>query len=337
MQMRLHPARNPFFEHAEMKMFLARSGERVLGRIAAIIDHRHEDYHGDGAGFFGFFESVNDTSVAGALLDRAAAWLFRRGKKILRGPVNPSLNDETGLLVQGFDRPPMVFMTYNPPSYQALIEDQGLKKIRDLYAYKITSMTTPPERLVRFAEKVKKSERITIRSLDFRDVKGEADRIREVYNQAWINNWGFVPLTEAEIKSHAELFKLPVVKKKLAPLVLFAEVDGEPIGFSLTVPNFNEVFQRMKGRLLPLGIFRFFLGVKGIKTARVYALGVKSSYRMSGVGPVFYIETLARGRQMGYEWGEMSWILEDNEAMNKAIRFMGGELYKIYRIYEKRL
>ncbi|MCX5866650.1 MAG: N-acetyltransferase [Proteobacteria bacterium] len=337
LKIRLNPKRNPFFEHAEVQLFLARAGKKILGRVAAIVDHRHEQFHRDGAGLFGFFESVNDPAVAGALLEKAGIWLFRRGKKTIRGPVNPSLNDEAGLLVDGFDSPPMVFMTYNPAYYASLLEGLGFKKIRDLYAYRLSTLAEPPEQIVKFAEEVKHSEKITIRHFNIRDVKGEGGRIMEVYNSAWLKNWGFVPLTPAELSNHTGYFQLPAVRKKVAPWILFAEVEGRPVGFSLTVPNFNEVFRRMNGRLLPFGIFHFLAGIRKIKSARVYALGVIPEYRKSGIASLFYLETLMTGKRLGFEWGEMSWILDSNEQMNRAIRLMGGEVYKTYRIYEKAL
>lgn len=334
---RLNPKKNPFFQHAEMQLYLAQCRGEVVGRIAAIIDHRHEQYHQDGAGFFGFFETVNDRSVAEALINRAAGWLFRRGKKSIRGPANPSLNDEAGLLVKGFELPPMIFMTYNPPYYVSLIEGMGFRNVQDLYAYKISAMAEAPEKLVQHAEKIKASNRITIRNLNLKDIRGEAEKIMEVYNQAWIDNWGFVPLTDAELENHIELFRIPFVRRKLAPFVFFAEVEGNPIAFALTLPNFNELFRKINGRLFPFGIFWFILGLNRIETARVYALGVKPQYRMTGIAPLFYVEILHTGRRLGYRWGEMSWIVESNRPMNKAIRVMGGELYKTYRMYEKDL
>lgn len=329
----LDTRKNPFYQHAEIALFLAYKDESPVGRIAAITNENHNKFQNDNAGFWGFFECINDQQVADALFNAAAGWLKARGKDNMLGPMNPSTNDEAGLLIDGFDTPPYMMMTHNPAYYQSLVENFGQTKAKDLYAWFSTTdnaLKNTTEKVQRVASKILKKYNISIRNLRIKDLDEEIKIIKDVYNNAWSRNWGFVPFTDDEINALAADLK-PIADEEL---LLIAEKDGLPIAFSLTLPNINEVLQGIpSGRLLPTGIFKLLFGLKKIRTVRVIVLGVKLEYQFTGLGSVFYIETIKRAKKRGYTGGEMSWILEDNHAMNKAIESFGSSLYKTYRVY----
>jgi GNAT superfamily N-acetyltransferase len=328
-----HPRKNPFYDHAEVQLFLADRGDRPVGRIAAVVNHVHNEFHDEQTGFFGFFECVNDQEVAGKLLDAARDWLRERGMKILRGPANFSSNDEWGLLVQGFDMSPVLMMPYNPPYYPELLECYGLAKVKDLYAYRMLIEEGLPDRLRRMAAKIEQKEGLTIRPIDMKNFDDELKRIKAIYNNAWSKNWGFVPMTEAEFDHLAKQLKPLVVPE----LVLFAEVDGQPAGFSLTLPDYNQALIHLNGRLFPFGILKLLWHSRRIDHPRILVMGVVHEYQRRGIDAVFYIRTWDEGKKRGYTWGEMSWILEDNEMMKRAMEMMGGRIYKTYRIYEMKI
>lgn len=326
----LHPKRNPFFQHAQMTRLIARRNGTPVGRICAIDDRAHQEYWQEPMGFFGFFECENDPETARALVDAAADWLKPRGIEAMRGPVNPSTNESLALLIEGFDSPPMIMMTYNPPYYAELLESAGLAKVKDLFAYKITKESLS-ERLLRVGDKLAERVQVTIRPINRKDLKNEIERIRTIYNQAWSKNWGFVPMTEAEFDHMAN-----DLKKILDPELAYIAEDGDrPVGFSLALPDLNYALKHVNGRLFPFGIFKLLYYAKKIKSARVITLGIVEEYRNRGIDVLLYLESFRRGVARGYEWAELSWILEDNEAMNRATALLGGELYKRYRIYEK--
>lgn len=334
---KLDQSHNPYFQHAEARYFLAfRDGEAV-GRITAQVDRNYEAHWGERVGHFGFFESVNDPAVAQALLETACAWLQEKGCVKAQGPFNPNINDECGLLVSGFDTPPMFLMTHNPPYYARLIEGQGFAKAMDLLAYRLDATAEAPADVVKYAELIRRKEGITVRQWDLSRFEREMQLFREVYNSAWEQNWGMVKLTEAELKVHTVELRTLVWPE----LAFFAEINGQVMGASLSLPNYNEVIQKLNGRLFPFGALRIGLArwrkAKAISSCRVFALGVKKEYRRSGVGAVFYYDTLMAAKRLGLKWGEMSWILETNDAMNRAIQHMGGTVYKTYRIYGKTL
>lgn len=321
---------NPFYRHAEAEFFLARIGGRIVGRIGAIVNRNHNKEHGDAVGFFGFFECVDDQAVATALVEAARAWLSARGMKAMRGPASPSVNDEYGLLIDGFQHPPAVLMPYNPPYYPRLLEGAGLAKIKDLYAYLMREENVFSEKFVRVAEAVRKREELTIRSINMKDFAREIQLIKRLYNSAWQHNWGAVPMTDEEFDALAKDLK-PVVEPKL---VLIAEHKGVPVGFSLSLPDLNVALKHnSKGRLLP-GLLQLFLRKKEIKLVRIIVLGVIPEKIKSGAGTLLIYETSKRGIENGYPFGEASWVLEDNVMMNRAAEFMKGERYKTYRIYE---
>ncbi len=331
---RLSKKHNPFFEHAEAEYFMAFRGSEPVGRITAQVDKHYDMHWGPGTGHFGWFESENDPAVAKALFEAAADWLKRRDRKKMQGPFNFNINDECGLLVDGFDTPPMILMPHNPQYYQTLFEEQGFAKAQDLYAYRLDATAEAPEDVANYAEKIRSREEVTVREWNMKEFKNEMERFREVYNQAWEQNWGMVKLTDKELKAHTLELRYLVDPG----LAFFAEkADGEVMGVSLTLPNLNEYIMHLNGRLYNLLPTMWYNMVvkKRFRSCRVFALGVKQKFRRSGVGAVFYYDTLMAAKRLGYQWGEMSWILESNDAMNRAIQHMGGEVYKTYRVYEK--
>jgi GNAT superfamily N-acetyltransferase len=330
----LNPKKNPFFEHAEVQLFLAYNNNdgKFSGRIASIVNHNHISFHSEKVGFFGFFEAINDYKVAAALFQGAADWLKSKGLEVMRGPVNPSTNDECGLLIEGYNSSPYIMMTYNLRYYSELIEGFGFKKSMDLLAYQMTADDLPPEihQLVERVEKIAKRKRLTIRPLDMKHFDREVAYVKQLYNSAWAKNWGFVPMTDKEIEHLAKNLKQVVVPE----LVLFAELDGEPIGMVITLPDANQAIKVANGKLFPFGLFKILREVKKIDGLRILILGVKEEYRNLGIDAMFYAEIFKRGRAKGYKRGEMSWILETNTLMNRALVNMGAKLYKRYRIYD---
>jgi len=325
--------KNPFYKHSEAEFFLAHREGELVGRIGAIVNHNHNKEHNENIGFFGFFECINDQSVADALFGTATKWLKARGVTAVRGPANPSVNDEYGLLIDGFDRPPVILMPYNPPYYATLIEKAGFKKIKDLYAYHVSKEHVMTEKLQRVSEMVRQREGLTFRSLNMNDFDNEVARIKEVYNRAWQYNWGAVPMTDDEFLALAKDLKPVVVPE----LVVIAEYKGEPIGFSLSVPDLNIVLKHNKrGYLLP-GLFRMMCQKKKINWVRILVLGVVRERQRTGAASVLFYETARRGIGLGYFDGEASWVLEDNTMMNRAAELMKGDRYKTYRIYQMSL
>ena len=327
---RLDKSRYPFFDHAEAEFLLARRGDRVVGRIVAIKNDAHIDFHEEQVGFFGFFESIEDPEVAAALFSHAAQWLRERNLEVMRGPVNYSTNDDCGLLVEGFDSPPVILMSYNPPYYANLIEGFGFKKAKDLLAYEITDEVQVPERLERTVQWIKKRKKITIRPLVKKQIHQEIQRVKEIYNSAWEKNWGFVPMTDREIDHMAE----ELIQIVDPDLLLFAEIEEEPVAFILALPDFYVALKYANGRLFPFGLLKLLWHKRKIDTARVLTFGIKEKYRQQGIDALMYYEVYKIGVEKGYRRGEMSWILEDNILMNRAAENMGATLYKRYRIYD---
>jgi GNAT superfamily N-acetyltransferase len=322
---------HPFRSHSEMILFLARLQGKIVGRIAGIIDHNYIEFHQERVGFFGFFESIHNAGIAGSLLSRVAAWLKEHGMEKMEGPMNPSTNDECGLLIEGFDFSPCLMMPYNPRYYPSLLEGFGLKKIMDVYAYWAEKYSFQEDRLTRITDRLKQREpQLWVRSLNLRHFDQELKIIKDIYNQAWSKNWGFVPLTEAEIDELAKNLKPLAVPD----LILFAYSGEEPIGFSVSLPDYNEVLKHLNGKIGILGGLKFLYYSRKIKTLRVMLLGVKQIFRSKGIEVLLYVETFRRGPQAGYPQGECSWVLETNIPMRHGLEAMGGRLYKTYRIYE---
>jgi GNAT superfamily N-acetyltransferase len=331
-------AKNPFYQHANAKWFLAEENGKIVGRIGALINDAYNDLHQEKTGWFGFFECKHSQEVANALFAKSEEWLRGQGMTQLLGPANPSSNDEFGLLVDGFDRPPVMLMTYNPPYYAELIERAGYVKAKDLYAYLISQKTSRTPKLERVVKAMQERSKITIRAFDTKQFDREIGLIKKLYNSAWQKNWGFVPFTDAEID-----FMAKDLKQIYDPdVVLFAEKDGETVGFSLSLPDINQAFtagrRAPKGVMnLPIGVFSLLSKKKAIDTVRILVLGVLPELRGRGIDAMLYWETMERALKKGYMFGEASWVLEDNEPMNRAAALMQGERYKTYRIYGKQL
>jgi len=331
----LNKKKNPFYTHAEIEMFLAYKNNELVGRIAAITNENHNKFHEDKAGFFGFFESIDDTDVAQALFTECEKWLRERDRDTVLGPMNPSTNDETGLLIKGFDSPPYILMGHNPEYYGKLIENQGYEKAKDLYDWllDIRGMKIP-EKIQRIADTSLKKYDLTIRNIDMKNLQRDIKFIREIYNDAWSRNWGFVPFTDEEIDHLGADLKQIVMED----LVLIAFRGDRPIGFLLCIPNINEILiKNRSGRLFPTGLFKLMIGMKKIKTVRTITLGIVKDYQHIGLGTILYTQNIIRAQKRNLDGGEMSWVLEDNEAMNRPIELLGSKLYKIYRVYQKNL
>ncbi len=329
----LSPSKNPFYQHAERILFLAFKNGEPVGRIAAIIDHNYNQYHQERVGWFGFFESVNDPNVTKILLDAARRWVRKKGMEIFRGPVNPSTNETCGLLVEGFNDPPCFMMTYNPSYYQRLLEEYGFKKVKDLLAYEVNlpfadEPVKKTEGIVRQVNK--RYPQLTVRSLNIKDWDNELKRVQEVYNSAWAKNWGFVPMTEAEIEMMAKRLKPIVVPE----LVWLAEWEKEPIAFLMLMPDYFQVLKHLNGRLFPLGWLKFLWYRRKIDRVRAVTLGIKRKFHHTGVVPLFLFQSSLILKRFPYQRLEFSWILEDNLPVVKLAEFANARLYKRYRIYE---
>jgi GNAT superfamily N-acetyltransferase len=330
----LDPKLNPFYLHAEAEHYLARRDGRIVGRASAIRNRAHEELHREKTGFFGYFDAENDPDAAKALLGAAEEWTRARGLERIRGPVNPSTNDPCGTLVEGFKWPPFALMTGNPPYTPGLIEGAGYAKVKDLLAYFLISSEGTFEKIKRVADGILKRGDITIREIDMSRFEEELGLVMEIYNDAWSHNWGFVPMTPEEIRFAANDLRAVV----LPELTYFAFLKGKPVGFSFAVPNFNVSLKRAKGRLFPFGWFWFLKPVlRRIGLFRIIALGVRREHQHLGIGTLFYERYLQVTLHRGFKGGELSWILEDNELMNRPLRLMGARPYKKYRLYEKTL
>ncbi len=328
---------NPLFEHAVMQLWVARADGRDVGRIAGIVDDHHNRTHRDQTAFFGFFESTRDPAVSRALFAAAFAWARQRGMRHILGPMNPTSNDDCGLLVEGFDGPPVLMMTYNPRYYVDFIAAEGFRKAKDLIAFHIDISKCPLERLGRLAEKVRKRHpELTFKEVRRKTLEEDLGKIKEVYNAAWEDNWGFVPMTDAEVNFLAARLK-PLL---LEGLVWVAETATEPIAFMLAAPDFNIPLRPLCGRLLTprlVGFLPYLLGWKYPPRCRVLTLGVKQNYRNRGLEAVMLTEGFNTGARVGFTEAEASWILEDNVAMCRLLETFGGRPYRTYRLYEREL
>jgi GNAT superfamily N-acetyltransferase len=341
LRMSVHEAldteKNPFYKRAAIQLFIAERDGKPVGRIAAIQNDGYTEFHKENVGFYGFYESIDDLAVSNALFDAAAKWLKTRGFQKMMGPMNPSTNHTCGLLVRGQSQHPTIDTTWNPKFYETLHDAYGMTKAKDLVAYIIANQKGAdlPPRVVEYVKKLRaENSRVTFRDFNVKDEKNEIRKCFEIYNSAWEKNWGFFPMTEEEFNFAAKDFKM-ILDPRMAFL---AEVDGKPAGFMLAVPDFNYIFKRIpNGRLFPTGIFKMLIGKHFLKSVRIITLGVKPEFRGSGIFALFTYEAFERAKKFGYLAGEASWILEDNEAMNKPWTDLGAPLYRRWRIYEKSL
>ena len=335
---RLDRKKNPFFDHGDAAAFVAYENGKRVGRVTAQIDHAHLERHKDGAGFFGFLDTVNDPAVAKALLDKAAGWVSGRGMKLLRGPLSLNINEELGCLVEGFDTPPMIMMPHHRSYQGGLIEQAGLPKLRDFYAWTYDIGKVPP-RAQKAHDDVLKMPEVTVRHLDPKNFREEVNIVMDIFNDAWSDNWGFVPLSQRELGKMADDMKL-ILMPEITYLVF---VDGEPAGVALAMPNINEMITDFNGKLFPFNFLKLLyrLRVSGPKSGRLIILGIKKKFRhvrkYGGLSAFLYVAMNHAAHLLGMERGELSWTLEDNAAINAGIRLMGGRIYKKYRVYERSL
>jgi len=323
---------NPFWEHAEKELFLAYDAAgKIVGRVAGVIDHNYIKFHDELVGFFGFYDSLNDPAITVELLAAVRQWIKGRGLVIMRGPMNPSTNDECGFLCHGFNEPPCLMMPYNPEYYLKLVESAGLAKAKELYAYDMDVSSGPLKRLERIVQSVyKKLPGLTVRPINKKAFKEELGKALGVYNAAWEKNWGFVPWTTKEF-----FYIALKLKDLLFPdTALIAELDGQPVGILIAVPDYNFVLKKLNGRLFPLGFLKFLFYKDKIKALRLMIMGVVKEQRQRGIEGAMYYESLKNAQKAGFEHCEFSWILDDNTMTQRAAEMMGGKLYRRYRIYE---
>ena len=337
MKDRLSP-KNPFFEHGEGVLFTAHRNGWCVGRVTAQIDREHLSRHQDDVGFFGFLDTVDDEEVAKQPLAAAEKWLRARGMKRIRGPLSLSINEEIGCLVEGFDTPPMILMQHHRPYQGGLIEKAGFEKIKDAFAWRYT-VGDVPERARKAHDEVEAMPEITARHVDMKNLDAEMRTIMDIFNDAWSENWAFVPFTERELSKMAADLKLIAIPE----LSYIAELDGRPVAVALALPNVNELIRDLKGKLGAMGLPKLLwrLKVVGPRTARLAILGIRKELRnqrkYAALSIYLYTKMNAAGKRLGIEWGELSWTLEDNAPVNTAIKLMGGKVYKKYRLYEKGL
>lgn len=327
-----NPKKNPYYQHSEGKLFLAFKDGKLAGRISAHSNTQHNKEHHENIGFFGFFECLNDQETANALFEAAYEWNRYRGFTSLRGPMNFSVNQECGLLVDGFEYPPMVMMPHNFSYYPVLYENYGLTKTMDLYAF-ISEYHSIPQRIAEMAEVISKRNNVQIRSLSYdkKQRKKDIETVFEIYTKAWQYNWGNVPMTKPEFDNLvAEL--LPIADPDL---VFIAEVDGKLAGFSLTLPNFNEVLKVMQGRVNPLTILKALKAKKHITSVRVITMGIVKEFQGRGIDTLLYYHSFKNGLPKGYYRSEFSWVLENNMPMINVAEKLGSKIYKTYRLYDK--
>jgi GNAT superfamily N-acetyltransferase len=327
------PKKNPFFDNADVQLFLARRDGRWVGRITAHVYHNHNRTHNERTGFFGFFECENDYVIAGALYRQAAVWLKERGMERMRGPANFTTNHEIAFLTEGFDSPPWVMMTYNPPFYLEFTERFGMTKAMDFFAYYIDKSVPIPDRIVHLIERIRTRSGATIRTLDMSKFDDEVHLVKSIYDRAWAPNWGFVPMTGAEFYQMSKDLKQIVDPR----MVFFAEVGGETAGFSLALPDINQALIHLNGRLFPFGLAKllWLTKVRKVMTRlRMLIMGILPEYQKRGIDSLLHYETYTKGIAAGYTAAEMSWILETNDMMNGVAHNLGGKLYKRYRMYE---
>jgi GNAT superfamily N-acetyltransferase len=338
---KLDPAKYPFHEHAEVQLFLALRGEEVVGTISTHINHRHNEVWQDKVGFFGFFEVIEDYTVAEALLGTAEDWLRERGMEAIRGPESFTQEEECGLLVDGFDGPPVIQNAYNPRYYQGFVERAGFEKAHDLYAWHLRTsifdhdVQRLPRKFVQVAERARQRANLVVRNLDMKRFDEELQLFKTIYNLSWEQNWGFVPLTDPDLEHLAAEVK-PFIDPNLVHL---AAVDGEPAGVSLGLPDMYQALLKARPQpnkwSLPWTLVKLLWHARRIDTFRLWAMGVVPEWRGCGIEAVLIVEVARAAFAAGYEYCEMGWTLESNDMINRIIDRLGGRIYRTYRIYEK--
>lgn len=337
MKDRLDPKKNPFFEHGEGVLLTAWRDGRLVGRCSAQIDHEHLRRYEDATGFFGFLDTVDDPAVSKALLRHAEDWLRERGMKRIRGPLSLNIWEEVGVLIEGFEDPPVMLMGHSRRWQAGHIEQAGFDKAMDFYAWKYVVADGPPPRAQRAWESIQALPEVRFRTLKRRDLDQEIPIIMDIFNDAWSENWGYVPATQKEVAKTAKDLKL-IVDEEMAFVV---DIDGEPKAMCICLPNVNEAAADLDGKLFPLGILKLLwrVRVKGTKSARLMLLGIRKDLRgvkrYGALALALCVEVAKRGEANGYDWAELSWTLEDNHRINLGIRAMGAKIYKKYRVYDK--
>jgi hypothetical protein len=330
----LDTEKHPFWKFSRRALFLARKGSETVGRIAAIVDDNHNRFHHEKSGVWGFFECENDPEAAAALFRSTEEWLRSQGMDFMRGPLNPSTNYELGLLIEGFEYPPAFMMAYNQPYYQSLIESCGLTKEKDLRALLVEGLGFNSERVERLANRVMRQNRVSIRTFSKKNFISDLYLLREIYNDAWSDNWGFVPLTDEELTEIAANLRLIAD----FDLVFFIYLEDEPVGVALVLPDINPLLKRFNGRIGLLGLFKILLYKREIRGVRCALFGVKKKYQKLGIPLVVFDYMNRMGLQKKeYKYLELSWTLEDNAAINQFAEELGGRFYKRYRIFGKAL
>ena len=324
---------NAFFTHGNARLFLARRAGRVVGRISAQVDHAFNAAHANAWGMFGFLEFEDDPEALAALLDAAAAWNAARGRDRMVGPMDFTMNDESGVLIEGFEREPLVKQPWHPPYYARRLEEAGMAKAMDLFMWELEISDREQMRPILFqlAADLEPSHGITLRKMKRRTLRRDMDRFADVYNSAWSENWGFSPYSEKDLDAYTQELRLVFDK----PWFMVAERGEETVAVAITIPDINQVLRRMKGRILPLGWWHYLRRKKIVDRVRVGFLGVKPEYQHTGVAAALYVEHFDVSARSPIKWGEMGWILETNRAMNRGMEAMGGRVVKRYRVYER--
>lgn len=333
MRVMFDPGKHPFHRHSEVQPFLALRGGETVGRIAAIHNRNHVAFHDEPAGFFGFFETIDDAVVAGALLERAGEWLRERGLRTMRGPTSFSTNEVAGLLTAGFDQRPAIMMSYNPAYYEKLIVGAGFEVSKTVVAYRLSN-NVPPDFLQKREERLLKRLDVRLRHLEPSRFEAELDVVRYIYNRAWERNWGFVPMTDDELRFMAKELK-PVVVRAPQQVIFVENADGDPVGFAFWLKDYNQALVHARGRLFPFGLLKILWHARKISECRVLTLGLVPEYRHMGIDNLLYIRIFRDGAALGVQGGEFGWILEDNLAMRKPLEKLGSQVSKQYRFYDR--
>lgn len=322
--------KDPFFENGDLKWFLARRNDEVVGRIGVSYNKLFNERNNENSGFWGFFECIDEQEVANALFERAREESKAMGFDRVFGPCTPSPNHDFGLLVDGYDDAPRIMSTYNPPYYVKLVENAGMTYAKQLYAYKMTRDSVFNDKLQRGVELVKKRYKVNLRKLDKKNLDRDMGLIKEIWNNAWDDHWGFTPFTDSDVQKLKEDFQLMVEPD----LILFAEMDGKTIGMVLALPDYNEKFITFKGKLFPFNFLKLLFGKKDYKWLRIVLLGILPEYQKRGIDALFFEQIINTGMKMGFQYGDASWILEDNDPMNRGMKLANAEIYKKWNLYE---